>query len=85
MTQTIEIHLGSQGRIVLPASVRRELGVEQGAVLLAHVDEGRLVIEPPAHILSGAKARFSRLRGKKSLADELIAERRVDAERDRRL
>lgn len=39
--------LSSKGQITIPAWVRRELGLEQGARLCMRVEDGRLVIERP--------------------------------------
>ena len=84
MSEAIEIHLGTQGRLVLPAALRKALGVLPGETLLARVDEGRLVIETPAIFRERVKARFARVRGKESLAESLIADRRREAEIERK-
>jgi len=44
ITQT-EIHLGPQGRLVIPAPLRRFLGFESGDSLIARMENGRLVLE----------------------------------------
>ena len=76
---TVELHMGPQGRIVIPASLRRRWGINPGEVLLAHLSEERLVLEKSAHIIRRVKQRFAALRNQPSLADELIAERRGEA------
>ena len=50
-----EIKLGRQGRIVIPAALRTELGLQEGQILDVRVDDGRLVLESPLAI-------FERLR-----------------------
>ena len=45
-TSTKEIQLGPQGRLVVPAALRRELGLEPGERLLARVKDGALILEP---------------------------------------
>ena len=84
MSESVEIHLGTQGRLVLPAALRKALGVTPGATLLARVDEGRLVIETPTVLRERVKARFARMRGKESLAESLIADRRREAESEQK-
>lgn len=37
--------LGGQGRIVVPAGVRSELGLEPGDELILHTEQGRIVLE----------------------------------------
>jgi AbrB family looped-hinge helix DNA binding protein len=80
--QTIKLHVGPQGRIVIPARLRRAWGIEKGSVLLARLEEDQLVLEKPSQVLERVKRRFAALQNQPSLADELIAERRVAAERE---
>lgn len=76
-----EVHLSVQGRLVIPAQLRRALGFEAGDVLVARSEEGRLIIEKAEVIKQRLKARFAATK-KRSLADELIKERREEAKRD---
>ena len=46
---------------------------------MTHLEDDRLILEKPAHILQRAKGRFAALAGQHSLADELIAERHRQA------
>lgn len=78
----IEIHLGSQGRLVLPASLRRKLELKAGDKLLVREETGQIVLEKPAAIKKRLKARFSKISQERSLASELIAERREEARFD---
>lgn len=77
-----EVNLGPQGRLVIPAPLRRLLGFEAGETLIARLEEGRLVIEKQESIKRRLKARFSHVQKDRSLADELLAERREDAKRE---
>lgn len=81
-SKSVEVHLGRQGRLVIPAALRRSLGFEAGDALVAHEEEGRLVLEKPEKIKLRLKARFSQVPKDRSLADELIAERREEAKRE---
>jgi len=74
-----EVHLGPQGRLVIPAALRRSLGLEGGDLLIVRLEAGRLVLEKPEAIKHRLKARFSGLTKGISLADELLAERREEA------
>lgn len=78
----IEVQVGPQGRLVIPASLRRAWPIERGQILIARLDGERLILEKPAQILQRVKRRFAGLRGQPSLADELIAERRAEARRE---
>jgi AbrB family looped-hinge helix DNA binding protein len=41
LSQSVEVHLGRQGRLVIPAALRRSLGFEEGDTLVAREEEGR--------------------------------------------
>lgn len=77
-----EVHLGRQGRLVIPATLRRLLGFEEGDTLIARSEEGRLILEKQETIKRRLKARFSQLPKETSLANELIAERHEEAKRE---
>lgn len=76
------IRIGPQGRVVIPAAVRRQMGLEPGETLMAKIEEGRLVLEKRENVLRRLRARFAGLPEGVSLADELIAERRTEAARE---
>ena len=73
-----DIRLGAQGRLVVPAAIRRALGFRAGEALVARVEDGHLVIEKPEAVERRLHDRFRKFEGR-SLADELIAERREEA------
>lgn len=79
-----EVRVGEQGRVVIPAPLRRALGLEPGERLIASVEDGRLILERRHEILARVKARFSRIPPEVGLAEELIAERRAEAQKDER-
>ena len=76
-----DVQLGAQGRLVVPAALRKALGFEAGEILLARVEDGRLVVEKAEAIERRVYERFEKVKGR-SLADELIAERREEARRE---
>ena len=76
-----EIQLGAQGRVVVPAPIRKAIGFRPGDALVARVEDDRLVIEKPESVERRIRARF-RKSGDRSLAEELIAERREEARRE---
>jgi AbrB family looped-hinge helix DNA binding protein len=78
-----EVTVGRQGRLVVPAPLRRRLDIEEGAVLLARAEEGRLVLEPRAAVLSRLRRRFEAVPAGVGLVDELLAARREEAARER--
>jgi AbrB family looped-hinge helix DNA binding protein len=75
--------LGERGRVVLPAKLRRRLDLQPGDRLIVTLDD-----EGGFRVIS-AREQARRLRGLfrdlapgRSLADELIAERREEARRE---
>jgi AbrB family looped-hinge helix DNA binding protein len=79
---TTRVRVGLQGRIVVPARLRRQLGIETGDVLVARADDGRLVLERRESILAEIRKLFEHIPPEVSLVDELIAERREEAARE---
>lgn len=81
--QAMEVQVGPQGRMVIPAALRRAWRIESGQILIARLEGERLVFEKPAQVAERVKRRFAALRGQPSMADALIAERRAEALRER--
>lgn len=78
--RSAEVRVGSQGRIVLPLELRRELGAEEGAVYTAHVDEdGRLILESRQALLRRMQQEARAAAGSRSPLQELLDERRREA------
>ena len=80
-----QVRLGSEGRVVIPAEIRRELELRPGEVLVAQMESGKVVLEK----LEAIRARSGSLRGRwkkrsdePSMADELLDERREEATRE---
>lgn len=81
-SQRNEVQLGPQGRLVVPAALRRELGLMPGERLLIRVKDGALILEPRQTVERRLRERFHKVDRQVSLADALIAERRAEAARD---
>ena len=82
--RTIEVTVGPQGRLVVPAPLRRRLGIEAGDVLIARAEDDRLVLERRDAVLARVRTLFVVVPAEVSMVDELIAERREDSNRERR-
>lgn len=78
-----EVQVGAQGRLVVPAALRRALNLKPGDRLIARVDGDRLVLERRESIERRLWEMFSGIPGTVSLVDELIAERRAEWRRER--
>jgi antitoxin PrlF len=71
------LRLGAQGRLVIPAELRRLLALRPGDTVIAWVDGDRLVLRPRRAVEEELWGLFDGIQG--SLADELIRERREEA------
>jgi AbrB family looped-hinge helix DNA binding protein len=78
----IRVKVGPKGRVVVPASIRRELGIEEGTELMARVEGDGIVLEPRSAAIRRLQALFAHIPRDVSLVDELIAERREEARRE---
>jgi len=74
--------VGDQGRIVIPARLRREMGIKEGDELMARVKDGQLVLEELDHALERVQGVFQEISQGRSLVDELIAQRRTEARKE---
>jgi AbrB family looped-hinge helix DNA binding protein len=75
--------LNENGRIVIPASFRKALGMNAGDEIVLRVEDNELRITTLKQLLERAQRRVRRyVKPGKSLVDELIAERREAAKRD---
>jgi AbrB family looped-hinge helix DNA binding protein len=77
-----EVRVGPQGRIVIPAALRRLLGIEPGQTMVARVEGQQLIFESRAAALARLRARVGALGKDADLVDELLEERRRDARRE---
>ena len=73
------IQIGPQGRVVIPAALRKAVGIDVGDTLIAQVDDGRIVLEKTSVIVARLRERFRAIPADVNLADELIAHRRAEA------
>jgi len=72
--------LGQGGRVVIPASYRDVLGLKENDEVTIWLEEGELHLLPSTQVLKRAQELFRRrVPEGRSLADELIAERRHEA------
>jgi AbrB family looped-hinge helix DNA binding protein len=75
------VRLGRQGRLVIPAPLRKALGYQEGQELVAYILDGQLVISTVDAILEQIRGSVVVEPGR-SVVDELIEERREEARRE---
>lgn len=71
--------MGQQGRVVIPAEIRAQLGLSPGDRLHVHLAGARLVLERPQDALAELRGLGAAVPQTRSLVEELLAERRASA------
>ncbi len=75
--------MAENGRLVVPAPLRQQIGMARGGKMVASVRDGALVLEPFNTAMQRVRLLASNYRGSgESVVAELLAERRQDATRD---
>jgi len=75
--------LSANGRVVIPAAIRDELGFAPGDTLLLDVEDGVLHVESyPSRVRRIQESLKQFITPGRLLSDELIAERREEARRE---
>jgi AbrB family looped-hinge helix DNA binding protein len=78
-----KVRLGPDGRVVIPAPMREALGLREGDVLFARLEGGEIkLLTPKAAMLRAQAIVRPFVPAGVSLADELIADRCREAERE---
>jgi AbrB family looped-hinge helix DNA binding protein len=81
MTETVT--LGESGRIVLPASIRKEFGLEPGERLTVFTEKGEIRILSRKMALERIRAGIIEQRGSlEGLLDEFLTEKHAEAARE---
>ncbi len=80
--QTVELSVGKQGRIVIPANLRHKLAIVPGAQLVAWVENGRLIMESKDQLWRSIHKACASIPQETDLVQELIKERRTAARQE---
>jgi AbrB family looped-hinge helix DNA binding protein len=77
------LSLGDRGRLVIPADARARLGLERGDTLVLRLNrDGSMTLLSLEERVKSAQGLYADIAPGLSLADELIAERRLEAARE---
>ena len=76
------VTLGAQGRLVIPARLRRRLGLKTGDELIISVKDGRLIAETPDQVFERIRAAVAHVPRDVSIVDSLIEDRKAEAKRE---
>jgi len=84
MNAETRTRINENGRVVIPASYRKALGIKAGDEVILRMEDDELRITTMKRRLERARRRIRQyVKPGVSLADELIAERREAAKRER--
>jgi AbrB family looped-hinge helix DNA binding protein len=79
----IRLRINENGRVVIPAAFRKELGIKAGDEVILRLDDGEVRISTLKNRLERARRQVRKyVKPGESLVDELIAERREEAKRE---
>jgi AbrB family looped-hinge helix DNA binding protein len=79
------VHLGDRGRLVLPARLRKSLGLKTGEALLLTVEQnGAMRLSTRRQRLQATRGMFASISPERILSEELIQERREEVRREAR-
>lgn len=81
-SQHATLNVASNGRVVIPAAMREQLGIPAGGKIVARLEDGVLSLESREAALRRMRAMTAKYVTDASIVDELIAERRAEAERE---
>ena len=77
------VKLGGDGRLVIPAALRKEIGLRPGDTVVLESDGDSLLLRGYDRVLAEVQSAFAPCRSPAgSAVDELIAERRAEAAAD---
>jgi AbrB family looped-hinge helix DNA binding protein len=80
---SLKTRLGPDGRLVIPATFRESLGLKDGDILFARLENGEIALLTPRAAMLRAQAIVRRfVPDGVSLVDELIDDRRREAKRE---
>ncbi|WP_130342355.1 AbrB/MazE/SpoVT family DNA-binding domain-containing protein [Herbihabitans rhizosphaerae] len=80
----VQVTATADGRVTIPATLRKAAGIEAGQRLVVYVEDGRVVLEQWEHLLDRVQSRVVAATGAHTglASEELIAERRAEAKRE---
>jgi len=83
-SSSAELAVNEQGRVTIPAQIRRAAGIEAGALLVAYVEDGRVVLETREQLAARLRRDVAAAwTGEGSVVEELLADRRAEAANER--
>lgn len=77
---SVEIQIGAQGRVIIPATMRKSMNLKPGDRLIARQSGDSLVLERRSDIEKRLLGLFADAQINASLAEQLLSDRRREAQ-----
>jgi len=81
-THTMDIKVAGNGRMVLPASVRKAMGLHGDAKVILTVEDDQVRLSPIGHGVSRAQALYREHAKQARTTDDFLNDRKVEASAD---
>ncbi len=81
-TQTIDIRVAGNGRMILPASVRKAMGLHGDAKVILTIEDDQVRLSPIGHGVSRAQALYRKNAKQVRTTDDFLSDRKVEAAAD---
>ena len=77
--QSIDVKVASNGRMILPASVRKAMGLHGDAKVILTVEDDQVRLSPIGHGVSRAQALYREHAKQARTIDDFLADRKAEA------
>jgi len=84
MTDTIDLRIGANGRMVLPKTLRQAMGLAGDTKVIATLDGEELRLTPIRHGARRAQALYRQHVKNDQSADDFLMDRRMEADAEKR-
>lgn len=84
MGMSIDVRVAQNGRMVLPRAVRKALGMTDGGTVVVSIEGDEVMLSSIRHSVRHAQELYRQHVKNDMTSDDFIAERRAEAERDKR-
>ena len=82
MTDTIDLRVGANGRMVLPKALRQAMGLSGDTKVIATVEGDEVRLAPIHHGARRAQELYKRYAKSERTVDDFLADRRAEADAD---
>jgi AbrB family looped-hinge helix DNA binding protein len=81
--EDVTVKVGEGGRVVIPADCRKAMGIEIGDEIVLHMEQGKIVLFTRKQAIQYVQEQLAKYTTNgRQLVDEIITERRNEAEHE---